>query len=702
MAWFRHKQEPGVRAPAGPPPTELAWRTAQPLQRTTGSIELTAPVSRTTESLSSWHSPAFTEPLGHFVDAAAPHGEVAAPPAAAEPAAAAPHTVSFPQPFAWSPSAVAAPAQRSVAPEPTFTPAEPAEDGQDSPTAAPLTPSADPEPAVVAPLSSAAPDLAGALPTPVDARPAADPAPAEPPPVLQSAPPQPVKSVQLTQSDPVAHEPVVLVAAPAQAPRPPSGWSDAPPAPTKTADVQRTASVETVPEPAAEEASLATVSRIAGPETAADPVQAEPVVSSASDGPTLPSTPVRPVVDVQRDVHVQRMADGPSADDAPRSAEGRPAIESRSLEVQRAAEPTTTHTAASTPTTPATRPVVQRTAGAGAESAPVAPLTSDLTAVETFTHPADRAEPIEPTPAPVSPPAYAQPAPGPVVSRTFDDPTGEAGGSYVEIALPQPGRSASPAPAVSTQPTQPIQTLHATALHTVQRSAGPAGRPRFRVGEPLRSPDPGGLPPTFTPLAASSAPADAPPITGSASRPGISAADQQSTGPVVRRIASGSATQWESSASDGLPLGPAAPTGSEPEPSAAVQTASSAPLHVVQRSEAGTPRPVPAGDAAIAAGVGFRDDDGSVVFAQPPPRFSSPSVQRADEPPAAAPAQPAPATATAAAAPAPAAGAGSPDQLTPGQLEELSRRLFEPLSARIKTELRLERERAGVVTDLRR
>jgi hypothetical protein len=54
-----------------------------------------------------------------------------------------------------------------------------------------------------------------------------------------------------------------------------------------------------------------------------------------------------------------------------------------------------------------------------------------------------------------------------------------------------------------------------------------------------------------------------------------------------------------------------------------------------------------------------------------------------------------PATAGAAVA-GPAAGpTATPD------LDELARRLFDPLTARLRAELRLDRERAGVTTDLR-
>ncbi|WP_167761635.1 hypothetical protein [Blastococcus sp. CT_GayMR19] len=75
-------------------------------------------------------------------------------------------------------------------------------------------------------------------------------------------------------------------------------------------------------------------------------------------------------------------------------------------------------------------------------------------------------------------------------------------------------------------------------------------------------------------------------------------------------------------------------------------------------------------------------------------------VQRLDTPapePVAAP-PPEPATA---AAPAPAA-AGATAAPSAAALDELVRRLYDPLSARLKDELRLDRERAGLITDLRR
>ena len=56
--------------------------------------------------------------------------------------------------------------------------------------------------------------------------------------------------------------------------------------------------------------------------------------------------------------------------------------------------------------------------------------------------------------------------------------------------------------------------------------------------------------------------------------------------------------------------------------------------------------------------------------------------------------EPAPAAPASSAAPAPAP-AGTP----PTDLDEMARRLYEPLSARLRAELWLDRERAGVMSD---
>jgi hypothetical protein len=64
-----------------------------------------------------------------------------------------------------------------------------------------------------------------------------------------------------------------------------------------------------------------------------------------------------------------------------------------------------------------------------------------------------------------------------------------------------------------------------------------------------------------------------------------------------------------------------------------------------------------------------------------------------------APAASAPVTASGAEAPAAAVPAAGPP--AGPSLDELARQLFGPLAARLKAELRLDRERAGLLTDLR-
>jgi hypothetical protein len=80
------------------------------------------------------------------------------------------------------------------------------------------------------------------------------------------------------------------------------------------------------------------------------------------------------------------------------------------------------------------------------------------------------------------------------------------------------------------------------------------------------------------------------------------------------------------------------------------------------------------------------------------PAAASPPTDEPEAAPAAPPAETtAPSIAAAAASPgaAPTAGAAA------AQLDEMARQLFEPLSARLRAELWLDRERAGLVSDAR-
>lgn len=81
----------------------------------------------------------------------------------------------------------------------------------------------------------------------------------------------------------------------------------------------------------------------------------------------------------------------------------------------------------------------------------------------------------------------------------------------------------------------------------------------------------------------------------------------------------------------------------------------------------------------------------TVEFALP----AGETIQRTPEPQAA----PAPVVQTVTAAPAPTGDGGA---ALPTDLDELARRLYGPLEARLKTELWLDRERAGLITEVRR
>ena len=145
------------------------------------------------------------------------------------------------------------------------------------------------------------------------------------------------------------------------------------------------------------------------------------------------------------------------------------------------------------------------------------------------------------------------------------------------------------------------------------------------------------------------------------------------------------------------------------------------PLPIVQRhlaSAAGsmsTPARRLAGEMSFASmftetdeatdGSGFTTVEFGVGAAGPAAAPPPPTVQRQADaaPPAAEPDETAaPAAGTPApAAVAPASGAPASGASAGADVDELARRLFEPLSARLRAELWLDRERAGLVTDVR-
>ena len=112
--------------------------------------------------------------------------------------------------------------------------------------------------------------------------------------------------------------------------------------------------------------------------------------------------------------------------------------------------------------------------------------------------------------------------------------------------------------------------------------------------------------------------------------------------------------------------------------------------------------------AALRAGVATLDPDGAVVFTPPSAPAGPPPEQRAGSgmappaeagPPDAGAPGPTPVEAAAAPAAPPAPGtaaAAAPD------LDDLARRLYDRIRARLRAELRLDLERAGMLTRLGR
>ena len=226
-------------------------------------------------------------------------------------------------------------------------------------------------------------------------------------------------------------------------------------------------------------------------------------------------------------------------------------------------------------------------------------------------------------------------------------------------------------------------------------------------------PAPGGLVPDVPSLSV----ANAPPIPGRPSpmHSGLLAA--ATPGPVAQRVADDPSvlapTLRPSSLEPGMTvlrsidlptagsrnaslpgLSPVVPTGAYPvlttTPTGPTASARSLPLAM----PAPLPAPTLAGDAAVNAGVAQRLPDNSVQFAPPAESssgfaFEAPVQRMADVP-------------VVQTAPAATAAAGGGEGALPTDLDELARRLFDPLSARLKTELWLDRERAGLISELRR
>ncbi|MEV6165574.1 hypothetical protein AB0L71_27400 [Streptomyces sp. NPDC052052] len=348
---------------------------------------------------------------------------------------------------------------------------------------------------------------------------------------------------------------------------------------------------------------------------------------------------------------------------------------------------------------------------APAEEVSTAPLLGD-----------DPLLPASSLPAPSGPPPPlpqpSTPSSGPAVQRTPDRPVPAS----VPASVPPPSPTAPVAPLLGDRPL----TLHSTesrgtdAVAGVQRSAAEQASASVQVSAstpwsaPVSEPDavplrwvPAGAYTPSVPVAPSGPAAvqrtAAPAGEGPGMRPPPPSALQRQAvgGPPVPRSFSGSGSR-------DVPSTPS--VTSMPSASSAGPAAPSSPATASSY--------VTAGSAAVAAGVAQRMADGSVVFGSPPPAYSAPVVQREEQTAEAPPpdpsqepgAEPEPepgptaedhgSTAPAPGGP-PGQGGGPGGGGAPVVTDELVRALYAPLSRLFKADLRLERERAGLLINTR-
>ncbi len=737
MRWpWRRERDPGP-AGAGPAPVPVPvvrgeWRALPPIQRVVARHPLLNPVQRFTGSLASWRDPSYLAPLGHLVGPAEPAGvaDVARPvpadPAGDPPVATPPGTRRRgPRASVWSTvvqRGTDAPPARSVPPEPTVSaaagwhgvesngggpgpvriePPGPDSPGPDSPgpdspgPALPVVGSRPVQRQVAdepVPAGGDLPELPGDAPFPArDGVPAARPGPASNPPAGLAVPAG-ARAPDFGHTSAGSPLPVAVQRFPAASPTvpvravtPSGAFTTAPPVPLPPLVVPAVAGpvpVAPEPQPLAVEhddwrstlgadpppaeplgsplAQPAPVDRATpadhAPADQAGPANASPADRAGAAGPVQRSGPV-PGAEHQA---VQRSVSPPPSSPAARdAAAGRP-VERPVVQRTVGQRPAVQHPAVQHPAVqrPAVQrpvvqhPAVQRTVGQPAVGdppqarrlglgPPIDPVTLASSVLPDL--PAESAEPpvtgeSEPT-AGTPPAATSTTAPRMATMPTIATPTIAAPTAAMPTAAMP---TAAPVLALQRQgagrPAGPVPP-HEPAAATVPLAAAPPVPPLVvarLVGER----------PIAAPLATNGTEEATAPVPAAATANGVpNRTDTERLSPFVQRQA--------------LPAVPAA--------APLTMLASPAPGPAVRDASAAVPSPVP------------------VVQ-----RVESAAEPDASTRPAAAAAEPA-----GAAGPVPAARPAPPG----GEPEELLARLYDPLLRRLKADLRLDRERRGVLTD---
>ena len=690
MPGWRRNQRTGTPAAALAVPSPARprddWRTLPPPPTVLRSAATTVDAGAFRDRLSSWRDPSFLAPLRHQIDPGGPVGLVTG--------LACPQPQTYyrgrPLPLATRPPA---PVQRSAVPRnpsaltaaldvdlaPVSLPAIPAEPELTStdlvgamahePPGLPAEPSAEnPE------MPVAGPDQPGEAPL-VSHR-EAGPVTAQR--QLAPDPPQPPLKHRLGLGAPL-NNPAGSQAPAVPVPGPPLvARSVAAPSPNTAS---RTPRRLVLPEPASPSAGPA--ERIPPIPVSVQPAPADPAPrprpeppnpasagdTQAADAPTWATPSGEALVPIEPVGHTPH-GDAAPADGPPGPLPAEAPLTGALPLVTHAIEPFIPHTTA--PFLPGPTPLPAAQAAIQRSVLPVrGPASAAWGAVQESV-PSAEAPPGNPQTRPPAPASASRPATAPTSAAQPVTPPARppaVPGPVPALVTPDPGPAYPPA--------GPLDLL----LVTAQRL-------------PPVPPVPTAIPPgpEFAPLLGDRPPArvlDAPPAPGSQPAPATRVADIPRGTPVQRSVQTPVPLSQPGGRADVTPGGPA--PGAQ-EPAAAF---------------------VDPGAIAVTRGLAHRDPDGSVIFdlgPAPAPSLPLPeTVQRQDasgppgapgpspgsEPPAAAALSPSvQATATAPAvghAPAPA----SPP------LDELARQLFGPLSARLKAELRLDRERAGLLTDLR-
>ncbi len=660
----RHAEPPAERRAVDAVPPRPGWTAVAPIQRSFDTLRPVSPRQEFADSLVSWHNPSFLAPLGHVVSPDAPAGVI--------------HRLIEP---------AAPPAERSAGAPPAFgvAPQRPRRDSVVQRMLTAVTPwvrQEDPPPPPIPGSGASRESLSPPLP------------------------PQP------QETDPVGPPAVQAVPVQRSVPDPPPMTQASPPAlPVLELLVQSTGT-ETAGQSEPDDADGVSPATVEPPSPAARDEPEAPTL-----GMELPPSETRPTV-------VDCGVSGPA--DAMNGHANAPAPEASGRSATR--QPTVQRRVAVDPT-PHTAPPATATGDAGAsrQFGLGPPLIPDAeTAPRVSASPGARPPVAAPPPPPQRMDAPELQGAGPVEGTAHgDSPSsaeeiapllGEPGSTVVQREatasgepVPRTAESASPPPAMpAAAEHHPLGPVGVTSPGAPATGSALPVPPVLRVHDSAAPPSTPAPPSSTAPLDATTT---APPVPVVPARPVVTRLVGDRTPPLLaapsepsgREQANGSvdeltpagATNVAQRLTPDTPLRAAGYPGGAPGPlpvqltpvvghtAAAVQAASRhAPVLQTAPLETAPPEIVPA-EGAAASGTPEQDvapDTGTEVASEPgavgPPESAS-AIPPADAP----------------APPGAPGGAGNPD--------ELVKKLFDPLLRRLKTELRLDRERRGVLTDLR-